>query len=278
MKPQKLYQSVLRELNQPGLADHLIRIRKEQSTRDLQIISPTVITWESKKNDPNSFGLKPPAGSVTLYWAPKHSGLIRQLEYAHIAHDIKRLELLHERLTEDYTSRELITVEKATERMLDCPSFFDFCYGPKTLAGNLWLSDAECGSMIFAYNGGYLSTDDFAIMDYIKRGSSSPYEILVVISPPNLSKIEKAAVDAVPATHSAANIVAADICFSLCALVTIAVFVTINTAVTGCCGKFHDRLAEVSLPAPMLEKLGAVSSATELLDMRHQVFNEFAIL
>jgi hypothetical protein len=77
-----------------------------------------------------------------------------------------------------------------------------------------------------------------------------------------------------PSAFRVNNVVAVDICFSLCALVTIALFVTANLAITGICFTARQRMGEVELSPEVLGRLGQAASARELVAIRQRILQE----
>lgn len=272
------------ELNKEGVNETLEQLRDEMSSREVRRSYPGIVTWEPQTDDPKSFGLQPPEGSMVLWWGTKRSGIIRELEYAYSAHDIELLNILAERLVEEHQDRPVVSVEEAVEMLRQSAVWFDLRYGGKTLAQNLWLTDTKAGTMMFPYNGGRLQDNEFHIVEYLEPSryrQVSPYDILLVKSPPKLTELEKAALAAVPADILEMNISNAGTVFATPgALATVVAFAAINTCIcTLIVGgrTFADRLSQVSLSDSQIRRLGSVASARELLTMRAQIFEEFGI-
>lgn len=271
-------------LNQKGVNKALEPLFHSRVSRVIRKIKPKIINWESLENDPKYFGLKPPEGSVTLYWAPKKSGVIQELEDAYNAHDVNQLDkVLMKKLVDAYKSRTFIdNIEKAVSMLVDSPVYFDFVYSSKVLGQNLWieLDDRGVGSLYFPYNGGTILNEDFVILEHSKPDLERMqlYDYLIIKAPPKLTDAERAALDKVPLNSTEINIASSStLAATPTALVTVAVFVAINTAVTTCCAPFYDKLSQIILPPELIERLGALASASQLVQLRAEIFEEFNV-
>ena len=265
------------EFKKPGLSEQLERIQKERVSRWISKSRPRLVDWEGLPSDPTEFGLKPPAGSLLLLWATRESGIIAKLERAYSDHNIEALDALHGRLFGDALSRKVIPVRKAVDQLCSAPIFFDLRYAGATLAQNLWLPRVACGSMVFAYNGGQLNDQDFAVAEYRRNSEAVGYDVLIVKSAPILSDVERRAVEAVPDTTLEMNVAPIVAFAATTAVVTVVLIVTANTFAANCGSKFHERLTQVSLPARAIEKLRGPASARELLKLRIQVLQKFGL-
>ncbi len=277
---QEIRAQIQAEVDQADLPRNLARIEAEQLSRNIVKAKPVVLTWDADTEDSSYFGLKPPPGSLTLFWALKGSRTMRELEYAYVAQDVQRLQELHDRLVADHKSRSVISIAEATDRALGAPSFFEFRFNGKLLAQNLWLADdAECGTVLLPYSGGPIDETAFTIVEYSQDLSEPAYEALIVICPPRLSEIEQRALATVPMDSQEAHIAPMGLVMATpTTIVSAALFVASVTVATTCCSPFHDRLAEVSLPLDVAERVGARTSVRQLLRLRADIFEEFGVM
>lgn len=270
----QLQQQIQRELNKEGFHDHLKRIRADEHKRLTRTGSPIVVTAESPKKKAKDYLLKPLKGSIVLFWVHKGSSLIATLEKAYATGDEKTLIQLSAQFTEQLEKRKIQPVRTAVEKLLAAPVYFDFLYGDKILASKMALVDGiEYGAMAFPYNGGKLNERDFKIIEFFKPFARAEYDTLVVITPPDLSAIEKVAVEAVPENQLGLNLGDSAICPGATVIVLIAI--ALVTCANGGCTAIRDKLAEVSLSATQIRRLGNLASARELLAMRREIFEEF---
>lgn len=303
LAPTDLWERCSQLLRRKDSTESFERVFSERRRRMRQRSSISTIYWEVREGEPAYYPFKPPAGSITLYWAAAGSDTSAQLRGAFLDRDVDALQELHDRLAEEWQAREMRSVREAVSSMFEAPSFFDVRYSGATLAQNLWLDEsAEVGSIVFPFNGGRLDPDAFSIVEYMPNPldpsprplpdpvpepiPSPPYppigshrwDTFLVVAEPALSPLERRVLSAITADQIEINVApSGTILATPTALVTVVVFVTINTAVTTCCATFHDRLAEVSLPTSYIRRSGPALSAAALLDLRAEIFDEFAV-
>lgn len=265
------------ELKVENLFDFHANVTEYRQKRNVVSLQPNIMIWNNNGQKERDFGFSPLEGSITLFWGYKKDSHIENLRRAYIKYDANELDSLQKKFAKNFTARRIPHSSNILEQVLKSKTLFDFSYNGKMLANNLWLSkDYNIGSLVFPYNGGKVSNSLFSIKEFNVEEGSSEYDYFIVINPPKLSRIEIAALDLVPEYQSELNIsFPSHLAATPTALVTIAVFVLINTAVTTCCTPLRDKLAEVSLPETVIDKLGAVNSAKELLKIRATIFREF---
>lgn len=268
---------IAEELNEAGLSENLKRLYADQHRRLIKKIKSDVITLDADM-DPD---LAPFPGSVTIFVAEKNNRLFRELKVAFENKNESRLKELGKKLREIAQAREVASVTKAVGQLIKKDSYFDFRYNGKTLAPNIGLiNDVEIASLSFAYNGGELIDEDFDIIEYCDPRNCDPspegyYEYLIIKRAPKLTDIEREVLKVVPTNQLELNIGAVAACpIATVVLVTVIVVVTVAGKT---CGAFRDRLAEVVFPPHLVQDIGKLASARELLNMRREVFREFGM-
>ncbi|WP_340062983.1 hypothetical protein [Ascidiimonas aurantiaca] len=274
-----LKEKLSRELKVKQIFDFHTDITESRRKRTINALQPGIMLWENSEFVEKDFGFNPIEGSITLFWGYKKESFINELRNAYVKYDGNTLDSLQKKIAKQFTRNGVPTSATLMKDVLEADTLFDFEYNGKQLANNLWLSKKyNIGSLVFPYNGGYISDSLFSIKEHNINDECSNYDYFIVINPPRLSRIERAALDLVPKAQSEINISnPSHIAATPTALVTVVIFVTINTAVTTCCSPLRDRLAEVSLPEKMIDKLSAVNSAKELLNVRANIFREFGL-
>ena len=264
------------ELKVENIVEFHVDISESKRKRSINSLKPGIMLWENADFVGRDFGFNPLEGSITLFWGLKEGSLINELRNAYVKYDGNTLDEIQKKLAKQLAQNKMPDSSAIMKEAIGADTLFDFDYNGKTLAGNLWLSKTyNIGSLVFPYNGGYISDDLFSIKEYNTKDGSSDYDYFIVINPPRLSRIERAALDLVPKSQSEINISIPSHLAATPTTVTIALFILINTAVTTCCMPLRDKLAEVSLPERMIDKLSAVNSAKELLNVRANIYKEF---
>ena len=256
------------ELNKAGAAESLGRLEADKHSRHIRKSNPAVLTCDLEGD---SRTLLPPPGSVALFFAKKHSDLLRELEYSYVANDLERLRSLEETIEQDLESRPVITLEQAVSKFIEGPSYFDFSYGSRTLASNLGLTNGvDFGSLVLAYNGGKLNAQDFTIVEYNKRDTQE-YDFLVVKRQPILTDFETKALEAVPPNLLEHNIASSG--FGPVGIWPAVIIKVVLVTIAGTlCFQLDGDLAKISLSAREIESLGSAATARELLNLRREVF------
>jgi hypothetical protein len=279
--------SELRDLAERALAaaDPAVfrEVGRARTRRPAMSGRPRVVIHPDEVAEPVD-GLTPGEGTVTLYWAPRSSSLLPQLEGAMATGDFSAVAETYGDVARRHAERSVGDARSVVRSLLSAPSFFDLRYGGRTLAMNLWLDDsAELGSMTFAFAGGAVHAHRFEVVEYPRdekpEARSCPWDTLVVVRRPRLSDLERRLVEAIPESRAEMQIgESGTVMATPATLVVIAIFVAINTIVTTCCSPFRDRLAEVSLPPEALRDLGSARSVAELVSLRTEVLESYGVL
>lgn len=275
MKLNNTQTKIREELDKPGLRSAIAAIKGDQQRRLTRSCTPSVVTTtplESRRGKEHL--LDPLPGSIFVFWAHQGSELIPALERAYATGDESLLNRLSKDFSKANKARKVLPLEEATKSLIEAPVQFDLEYAGKTLVSSLALADGiEFGAIGLPYNGAPLNDADFRIVERHHAFARGGYDILVVKTPPELTDIERATLEALPEHKLDLSI--GDT--SLCPGITVAVLIVVAlvTCANGGCTGIRDRLAEVTLSDDQIRRLGTLSSATELLAMRREVFEEF---
>lgn len=269
-----LRKSIYDQFSKADYHVHVRRINADKHKRLPKTASVRIITSDVP-DEREHYSLKPVKGSVMLLAAKKGDDMLGKLEQAYATGDVKTLKRLSAEVDKEVARRKVVSVETVVDKLIDSPAYYDLNYGTKNLLANVALvGDLPYGSMLMAWNGGKLKDEDFKLIEHAKPYERGDVEFLLVKTKPELSRIEIEALEAVPETQLGINIGASAASPGAC-LVLIIVFVLATHA--GNCNTFHDKLAEVSLPATTIRKLGKITSAAELLNQRRTVFESFGM-
>lgn len=276
--------------------------RQEKALRKTVRKKPTVVTWEPRKENLEKYPFRPLEGTVMLFWASTGTELIQDLETAIVTRDLGQLDELGQQILEHdaVQNYETPSVDEAVEKGLSAPALFDFSVGSRELYENVFLADVPIGSLAFPYTGGEIDPDAFSILEYPciwpdecpppcpgpfpcpwpddidwpdgPLPPDGPYDYLVVVTPPDMSEIEKRAMETIPPDVGEANILPGREMI-VCLVVAAVVYTVTTSSAPG----IHDELGEVTLPDRMMNELGARPAVGQLLDMRREVLEEFGI-
>ncbi|WP_139210972.1 hypothetical protein [Natrinema salaciae] len=255
-----------------------------------------MVTFDPDEDALDGNPFRPPQGTVMLFWGATGTDLIDDIETAIVKDDLDAFSEVGEMLleNEELLSRELPTPHEGVEKALEAPAIFDFSYGSRELGRNLALRELPLGAMTFPYTGGELDPDEFTIRECPcgpdcppsppwpddfpwPDGPDGPfppngfYDYLVVASPPEMSDIERRAMETIPSDVDEANILpngpVSDAVLVAAVVVAVAVATSTSPGV-------HEDLREVSLPDDTVNQLGSRAAVGELLDMRREVLHE----
>lgn len=260
-----------------GILRDIERSRRERYTAKRK---PKIINWKiNSEEDPDSFGFKPPEGSIMFFWARKENDLLRKLESAYISHDTRRLDrLYHNRFESDLSKRSLLSLEEAKEEFIESDTFFDLRYDGKVLAESLWESTEEkFGLVILPFSGGRINGNEFTIVEHFLDQDSkdcSPYQVLIVVCQPILSDIEKRALEAVPPEMDEIKIGRlGPVVQILPGMVAGVVAATVIG--TLCVADFDEELEQLELSPELVDELGSTAAVERLVEMRSEIFEEY---
>src|ERR1700719_1215774 len=125
LTPHDLMISVDKAFREPGVPEALRDVHIEKLGRRINVSSPQIALWKAVADDREYFPLKPPPGSIGIYWSHGGSTLIRDLEVAHIARDRKALELLSSQVVTAWKKRRVRSIPEAAKLEMDAPVLFD---------------------------------------------------------------------------------------------------------------------------------------------------------
>lgn len=263
------------QYNTPEFASHLFAMRTDQHRRLVRRRRPdAVITAKSLSATKNEYALKPIKGSVMLFWSQPGHNLIPALEKAYVNGDEDTLQKLSSEVANEIERRPILPLAEAFTKVFASAMYFDLFYGQAQLVSTLTLPDGiPYGAVGFAYNGGALADDEFVIAEYF-TDEKAAYDTLIVKVPPDLSDLERQALEAVPDNMTDLNIGHATMCPLACAGI-----VAIAIALVTCAGSPHrqleDLLSRVALTQEQLDRIGPLASARQLLAVRREIFEQY---
>jgi hypothetical protein len=168
-------------------------------------------------------------------------------------------------LYHQFENRPILDLAEAVAQTRSAPVLSDIRIGPKTLAKNIpVLPTSPVTILTFPYNGGQLPSDQLTIVQK-QRTSSDEVGAFAFVRPPMLTGPEKAAIAHLPAWQRELNVGESARCWAATA-VTVAATVV---AATGLCHRSTD-LIDPHVGVDDLRKLGAASSAIQLLQLRRE--------
>ncbi|MEA3012467.1 MAG: hypothetical protein QOD42_1012 [Sphingomonadales bacterium] len=267
--------TIRRGQDEPGLARHLAAVRADETRRTVRMARPgaVVTSAPSLAKSTTQYWLKPIRGSVMLFWGRQGSELIPALERAYSTGDEAALKKLGKAFADEFERRPVVPIEESFKALFASPMYFDLQYGSKQLISRLALpSGIDFGAVGFAYNGGSLEDEDFTLREYRRPFERLSYETLIVKVPPELSAIEREALELASADASELNIGHAAMCGFGCIAIAAVVIALITCA--GGCEILQEKLDEVSLTEDQILQLGPLASAQELLAVRREIFEQ----
>lgn len=238
----------------------------------------------SRMSRPAVVTVSPPAGmgwpgALTLYVAPAGSGLIRRIADATESNDTRRLEELRQELLTDYARREPVTAREAVRLLTDSPALLELRYGSKVLVENMGLPGGfTFGMGMFAYAGGYVDPELFSVIEYPRavQDAAAAYDSLVLVSPPELSDLEKDLFDKLPAVDSELLVEGEDVAFTpvaATALLFIAAATLMHTPfIFGPALEQAVADHDLAITPDVISKLGDRAAVKELVNMRRKLF------
>jgi hypothetical protein len=263
------------EFDRPGLGSHLARLRADAVRRATSERAPdSIITAAPFEGSQQEYLLSPVKGSIVLFWGRRDSDVIPQLEDAYARGDRRTLKKLSDDAAQLMARRPVGTIEEGVDAVLTSPMYFDLLYGSKELARSLVLPEGnDYGALAFAYNGGAIDEGAFRLVEHATGESDVEYRTLLVRVPPDLTDLEREALEAVPQDQSFTNIGEA----TMCPAATVAIVLVVVALITkaGIWDDMTRRLDEVTLSDSQIDRLGPLATARELLALRREVFEEF---
>lgn len=276
-------------------------LRKEKALRETIRKKPTVLTWEPRKEDIEKYPFRPLEGTVMLFWSITGTELINDLETAIVTRNLEQLDEIGQQILEHEAVQnyEIPSVDEAVERGRNAPALFDFSVGSRELYENVFLADVPMGAFAFPYTGGEIDPDAFSILEYPcvwpeecpppcpgpfpcpwpeeidwpdgPLPPDGPYDYLVVVTPPDLTEVERRAMETIPPDVREANVIPGR--EMVAGLVAVVVYLVVSSAAPN----IHDDLGEITLPDRMMDELGARPAVGQLLDMRREVLEDNGI-
>ena len=267
--------AVMAEYNTPEFASYLFAMRDDQHRRLVRRRAPdAVVTAAPLPSGSTEYALRPLKGSVMLFWSQPGHGLIPAIREAYANGDEAALQQLSVDVAREIEIRPVLPLDEAFEKVFACPMYFDLLYGKTQLVTTLALpGDIPYGAFGFAYNGGMLADDAFELVEYFTEETAS-YDTLIVKVPPDLSDVERQALEAVPEDMTDLNIGYSVMCPLACVGIA-AIVVALITCAGNPHAELEARMAQVTLSQEQLDRIGPLASARQLLAVRREIFEQF---
>ncbi len=176
-----------------------------------------------------------------------------------------KIDHLIEFLFKSYEKREIRPLKDGVKALVKSDVFGELSYNSKILASNIFIpDDMEVAIVPFPYNGGNINEKEFQLAEFYKD-KKTELDAIIIKSTPKLSKHEKEALKLIPSDMTDINIGKAALCYAITA---VGVVWTVLAATSFCPGMQND--FNVSLSEKMIDKLGPIASAKELLRLRRE--------
>lgn len=260
--------SIRDEIRSAGALSAIIDLRHAKERRPIRVLRPQVITIPE---DAPTDVLTPP-GTVQLFIGFRGTKTFVRCRRVYEAQDFSNLERLQQDIRRQGQDLALVSVMDAAKMAQSAMTIADFRYGGLTLLSDVFLpKNIDVSAAALPYNGGPIDGRSFSVVEYVKDENECEYEYFVVVRPPKLTDIEKAALSAIPADMSEVNIASApEILAATPAVVIWFVLATLGGAV--CFTDIAAALNEIHLDEKDILRLGARGSAAELVQLRREVF------
>jgi hypothetical protein len=159
----------------------------------------------------------------------------------------------------------MVSIEEAVAILIVQPVFASVRYGDRTMAQSLVAPEAGDVCVVpMAYNGGYLASDSFKLVEHFLPDSDAQLEAIVVRHAPSLSPAERAALQAVPADQREWSIAQPMACYAITA-------VTVTLVLAGATYACPGIAAPETLPEEEIKRIGPAATARRLLAIRRRI-------
>jgi hypothetical protein len=179
----------------------------EIGSRDVDVITPEVIEFETTlKTQIKNF----PRSGIWIIISQPLSKIISELREAISKKDYDRFDFLVNPGSKAFVKAIENKIENKTKlfnSIRDIPVIAEVTYGPKLLARCLYiLPELDYMFTLVPYYGGNLSTKDFRISQYFKKGYVEHLDVVIVIKRPILTDLEKIIFQKIPEEISQADL------------------------------------------------------------------------
>lgn len=208
MSRKNLNELLVQSVDSPEFRRAFVQVSEERATRPVRH-GRCVVVEIPEKAKANDFPDITP-GTVTAFVAQEGEPLLTKLAETIKANHSKEfssaIEEIKEMQAKFFTKLAPSLIFPETKQRA-LPPFAEISYADKTLISFVHV-DALLRVKVypFAYNGGHLDRNRFAMTEYYHSGHHTPLTCVLIIRHPKLSEIEREALRLVPSESSANNI------------------------------------------------------------------------
>jgi hypothetical protein len=248
------------EIYKAGALGELVALRHAKERRPMNVRRLQVITIpEEAPTD-----IMTPPGTVQLFVGFPDRDMFLRCRRMYETQDFSKMERVHSAIKKQGANLSVVSVEDAARMALSATTITDFRYGGHTLLPDIFLPrEIDVAAAALPYN------------EYMIAEDRHDYEYFVVVRPPALTDVEKAALSSIPPELSELNIASAPTI--LAATPGVVVYLVLTTVASAVCfTDIANALREIHLDDKDIVRLGARASAAELVHLRREVFERLA--
>ena len=204
-------------------------------------------------------------GTVTLFVARSGGQMLDRIRQAATSGSGEDQAISAE-LAAGFSRRSMVSIEEAVATLMVQPVFASLRYGDRTLAQSLVAPDADDVRVVpMAYNGGYLASDSFKLVEHFLPESDARLEAVLLRHTPALSPAERAALRAVPPDQREWSVAQPMACYAITAVTVTLVLAGATYACPGI------GIPPEELPPEEIEMIGPAATARKLLAIRRKI-------
>jgi hypothetical protein len=205
-----------------------------------------------------------PPGSAVLFVARAGSDTLLGLRRTLAERDLDAINDAGRPIYENLVDRQPVALAEAVDAFVSQGISVDLSYKGTPLVSNAFLpDDLDVAAFPMPFTGGPIDDDAFTIAARYRENVPGWLDAVLVVNEPDLSDLERAALDLVPADDSAVQIGKSAMCYAITA---VTVFIVVAGATYACPGSrdvFH-------LDDEVVKQLRPEMTARELLSLRRQ--------
>lgn len=264
--------TISKEIYKEGALSELVALRHAKERRPISVRRLQVITIpEEAPTD-----IMTPPGTVQLFVGFPDRDTFVRCRRMYETQDFANIERVHGAIKKQGANLSVVSVKDAAKMALSATTIADFRYGGHTLLQDIFLArEIEVAAAALPYNGGPIAIHLFSVAEYVTAEDTHDYEYFVVVRPPTLTDVEKAALSTIPPELSELNIASAP--QSLMVTPGVVVYLVLTTVASAVCfTDIANALRDIHLEDKDIVRLGASASAAELVHLRREVFERLA--
>jgi hypothetical protein len=203
-------------------------------------------------------------GTVTLFVAWRGAEILDRIRHAVSSGDGEDQAIAAD-LAARFARRSMVSIEEAVAALMIQPVFASVRYGERTLAQSLVAPEADDVCVVpMAYNGGYLASDGFKLVEHFLPDSDAGLEAVLLRHAPPLSPAERAALLAVPPDQREWSVAQPMACYAITA-------VTVTLVLAGATYACPGITEPETLPEEEIKTIGPAATARKLLAIRRTI-------